>query len=179
MKILVATDGTLDPKATTRMVSHLVDPGAAVDVVTVINVPHEFLQLMGEIGGGWDAATVARAGGPAQVGMTGGDREATRLAGRGQPVPSRGKTIVEDYIAGERDRRTGPLATALTEAGFVPKVTFRESDRTADAIVEAARRAKSNVICIGATGRGEDPGSLGATATKVVRRAPCTVVVIR
>ena len=60
------------------------------------------------------------------------------------------------------------------------KAVVRVSAATADAIVEYARKAHVDVIVVGTHGRGPVAHLfLGSVAEKVVRTAPCPVLVVR
>lgn len=70
-----------------------------------------------------------------------------------------------------------PFAAGL--AGLDVTVEVREGEDPAVVIIEEARSRGADVMCLGAKGRGVFEGLLGSTGTKLARRAPYPVLLMR
>jgi nucleotide-binding universal stress UspA family protein len=119
-----------------------------------------------------------------------GDRDPSRR--RGDPASDpRNPTTVSAGIAAEpetedlqtpdeAERWTEELARGLREQGLQVNSVVLDSQhrQVADAIVAYAREHAPDLLVIGSHGRSELPSLvLGSVADKVVRRAPCPVLV--
>ena len=169
MNIVVATDGALDPAATVAMVSPLA-AGGTVTVLTVVEVPRRLLSdlraVYGERSGpAVDADAVYVGIAPAEPGV-----------GRDFPAED---SIINQYLANQREERTGPIVEALESAGVTPHVEILESENPARTIVKALKDGKADLAVMGTHGAGLFEGLLGAVGTKVARLAPCSVLLIR
>jgi nucleotide-binding universal stress UspA family protein len=170
MHVLIATDGALDNDAATRFAVALAGNEGEVTVMTVIEVNRNLLRDLRAIYGerhpppvDRDAEYVSAASGDAEVaGGWPGDDE-----------------MIERYLADQREQRAGPLATALSEAGLRVDVRAVEGEDAAGAIIGAARELNADVLCVGSHGRGFFDGLLGSTGTKLARRSPCPVLLLR
>jgi nucleotide-binding universal stress UspA family protein len=79
----------------------------------------------------------------------------------------------------DRDAVLDRGAAALRERGIEPEVVAADGE-PAEALVKAAREADAHMIVVGSTGSSYVARAiLGSTAEKVVRRAPCDVLVVR
>ena len=70
------------------------------------------------------------------------------------------------------------MVAALDGIGIKADVHVREGD-AASGIIAAATELKADVVCVGSHGRGVFEGFLGATSTKLARRCPTPVLIIR
>jgi len=181
MHILIATDGALPVTATAERVARLYEPADSVTVMTAINLPRKLLKDLGEITGG-DSGTlqdIVEAAGPGQGGFAGGDRIAEQLKREVTQAWS-GDEILQRYYDRVAEQCTRPMVAGLAEAGITARTLVREAEeRTAATIIDACKDLKVNLLVIGTTGRGRFEGLLGSTGTKLVRYAPCDILLIR
>jgi nucleotide-binding universal stress UspA family protein len=85
----------------------------------------------------------------------------------------------DDYARASKEAATEALEQARRVApdGVVAKVV---EGRPANALLEAAERERATVIAVGSHGHGRTVGILlGSTATEIVHRAPCSVLIAR
>ncbi len=180
MHIFIATDGTLDPKAVSDTVCRMYEEGDEVTVFTAINLPRETLRDFGAAAGVEEVVLVADAVGPGMLAFASGAKAAERLAPREQPATKEDTERVAQYFAAAARRRLGDIAAALAERGVEVNTAWSHTDnQTARTILEAAAQADADLLVIGSHGRGGYEGALGSTGTKLVRRAPMNVTVIR
>jgi nucleotide-binding universal stress UspA family protein len=87
--------------------------------------------------------------------------------------------ILESPSPEERDAVLERGAAALRERGTEPEVV-RADGQPAEALIQAARDAGADMIVVGSTGSDYAARAiLGSTAERVVRQAPCDVLVVR
>jgi nucleotide-binding universal stress UspA family protein len=179
MHLLLATDGTLPVEAAVRHVERLHRAGDQVAVMTAINLPRRLLKQLEAIASSdADIGSVVDAAGPGFVGLGGGDRVAERLTRRSAGLPL--DDVLERYHEQVAHTSTQPLLDALADAGIEAERVVRETqDRTAATIIDVCRERRVDLLLIGSTGRGRFEGRVGATGTKLVRDAPCDVLLIR
>ncbi len=73
-----------------------------------------------------------------------------------------------------------PLVDALAAKGIDAEFLYAPTDhQTARTILAEVEVKKADVLVIGSHGEGMFEGPLGSTVTKLVRRAPISVVVVR
>ncbi len=176
MHILVATDGTLDPEKAADVVERWYRDGDQVTVFTAMNVPADFLDHIGDPG-------IKRAMQVAlEAGQGIGDRAAEQMAVRPSAhaeAPREDSPLVR-ALETSAASRTEPIAKAVRSRGIDVDTTWTTTDnRTAKSIVQAVVRHDSGLVIIGSHGRGRFEGLLGSTGTKLVRRSPASVLVIR
>jgi len=170
MHVLVATDGTLDPDQATRFATSLAGADGTITVLTVVEINRNLLRdlrgLFGERrvdGSHQDAEYVG----------------VTHNAGSGVGADWPGdEEMLTRYLSDQREARTGPLVAALEAASATVTVEVREGD-SAPTISAVAAELKADAICIGSHGRGLFDGLLGSTSTKLARRSPVPVLIIR
>ena len=175
MHILVATDGTLDAEKVADAVERWHRAGDEVSVFTAINVPSDFLEPIGDPGIKMAMRVAMEAG----QGM--GDRAAEQLAPRhdGHATPPVDSPVIRGLTT-EANNRTTPIVTELKKRGITATSTWTTTDnRTSKSIITAIRRHDSGLVIIGSHGGGRFEGLLGSTGTKLVRRSPASVLVIR
>jgi nucleotide-binding universal stress UspA family protein len=168
MKVLIATDGTLDAERTAQFAAALAGPDGSVTVLTMIEINRNMLRDLRALFGErqvdtshQDAEYVGMqpsAGSPVGADWPGDDEMLTR------------------YLEDQKVTRTADLANALEAMGVAATVMAREGE-AAPGIIEAA--SEFDVVCAGSHGRGLFDGFLGSTSTKLVRRCPTPVLIIR
>jgi nucleotide-binding universal stress UspA family protein len=168
MKTVIATDGSL----TADQVLPFVLPLAAEDtvtVLTVIEVPRALLADIRRVYGATDDAPVA----------TDAEYVATSAVSAGVSGWPGDDTIIERYLDDQADKRAGALAADLEAAGLKVAVDAREGEDAASGVLGALDELEPDVVIAAATGRGLFQGLLGSTSTKLMRHAPCPVLLIR
>ena len=177
LKILVATDGTLDLESAADAVGRFHSEGDEVTVMTAVNVPVEFLRGLGD-SGVEEAAHIALEAGQT---LSAGDRAAERLVGA-LPAKSSptGESPVLAALTNTALSRTNPMVEALGERGIEAEGIWRTSEnRTARTILSTIKERDSDLVIIGSHGHGRFEGLLGSTGTKLVRHSPASVLVLR
>jgi len=171
MHVLVATDGTLDPELTAPLVASLAGGGGRATVLSIIEINRNMLRDLRSLYG------------ERSVERTDQDAEYVGL----QPDSSSGVTadwpgddqMLKRYMEDQTAQRTSSMVGALTIAGVTAEVVAREGEDAARAIITAIGELEVDVVCVGSHGRGLFEGVLGSTGTKLARRAPCPVLIIR
>ncbi|MCP4223932.1 MAG: universal stress protein [Actinomycetia bacterium] len=180
MHILIATDGHLDPKKATEMVTRMHRPDDMVTVLTAVEHPRQFLRSYAEETGVDEVATIAHEAGPGVLGIASGAKVAERLA----PLLHHEQTEeypaeLERYFATTARRRVDHLIDLLKAQGIIAEAAWTATDhQTADSILDAAKRADADVLVVGSHGQRRFEGVLGSTVDKLLRRASIPVVVI-
>jgi nucleotide-binding universal stress UspA family protein len=169
--VLIATDGTIDVDGATRFATALAGPDGRITVVTVVEVNRNLLRDLRAIYGerlpppiDQDAEYV----GFRPDGFTGPDP--------GWPGDDE---MLTRYLDQQRAARTAPLEDALRAAGAAVEVVAKEGEDPAQGILAAAREGSADVIVVGSHGSGLFEGLLGSTGTKLARRSPCPVLLLR
>lgn len=171
MKIVIATDGSLDPETTAATVSRLAADGGEVSVLTVVEVPRTMLAELRSV---YSEKSVA----PAI------DRDAEYVSAA--PPPATVSThwpgddaMIARYVEGEASRRTRAIVDALERHGVQARALAREDEDPAGAILRFCNEVGADLLCLGSHGRGHFEGLLGSISVKLTRRAPCSVLLIR
>ncbi len=170
MHVLIATDGAIDVKTALRFATDLSGPTGRVTVLTVVEVPRAFLEDMRSR---WGAAHAA--------GVIADVEFATapvmpQEAPRGWPGDN---AMIERYLSDKRDQHTSPMVAALRAAGVEAEGSVVESENVTEAIIDQLETIGADVVVIGSHGQGLFQGLLGSTGTKIVRRCPKPVLLIR
>ncbi|MGH8911093.1 MAG: universal stress protein [Acidimicrobiia bacterium] len=126
MRILIATTGVLPPLPVADLCRRLGDDGEVITVMTVIQVPRTFLDLLDVEDRRSLLADDER-----------GDPEAKAAA----YLEERGRRVVE------------PIVAALTGQGLEATVRFVEGDDPAEAIIRTAEEVEADMLVMGATRR--------------------------
>ncbi len=168
--VLIATDGTLDPGFVTPYATSLAGGDGRVTVITVIEVNRNLLRDLRAIFGEMPPTTTDQDA--EYVGM----RTSKSETPAGWPGD---EEMIKRYLNDQKESRTAPLVAALRDAGLDVTVEVREGEDPAVEIISEIRRSDVDVVCVGAKGRGIFEGLLGSTGTKLARRAPCPVLVMR
>ncbi len=175
MHIMVATDGTLDADRAAEAVGRWHREGDKVTVLTVMNIPTEFLGRLG------DSGVKAAADIALEAGQGIGDRAAEQLARPHpvQPDPPMDSPVLR-ALASTAATRTKPIVDALASKGIKAKATWTRTDNmTARSILAAMEQNQTELVVMGSHGTGRFEGVLGSTGTKLVRRSPASVLLIR
>lgn len=170
MHVLVATDGKLDTAAAVNFAATLAGADGRVTVLTVVEVPRTFLA---DVRSHWSAED-----GPSVVAdYTYVETPKTRQEGpTGWPGDD---ALVERYLGDKLQQNAAPLVRSLEERGIEADARVIESENVAATIIEQLLTVDAEVVVIGSHGQGLFQGLLGSTGTKIVRRSPRPVLLIR
>ncbi len=170
MHVLIATDGSLDATKAADFASALAGTDGAVTVLTMVEINRNLLRDLRSLFG------------ERVVDATHQDGEYVGLQ------PQGGATIGADwpgddamlgrYLDDQKTLRTSELVAALEAVGITPDVIVREGE-AASGIVAEATDIDADVVCIGSHGKGLFEGLLGSISTKLARRSPTPVLIIR
>lgn len=166
MKTLIATDGDIDIEKVTRAAAGFGD--GEVTVLTVIEVPRSLLTNLREVYGERHEPKIST------------DAEYVTLPasepsiGRGWPGDDE---MIARYVSDQTERRLKPLQEALAQVGVNATVKAVEGEEAVEIILAACKDI--DLLVVGTHGTGRFDGLLGATSTKLARRAPCSVLLIR
>jgi nucleotide-binding universal stress UspA family protein len=168
--VLVATDGSLDTDQVVPFATRLAGNDGKVTVLTVVEIPRRLLsdlrRVMGE---------------QAQVGVIADDEyvETPAVAHEAPPGWPGDDAMIGRYLADKRVQCAEPIATAIAETGISAEAIVLEGEKPANLIAESVVDLGADVLVIGSHGQGLFQGVLGSTGTKLVRRSPKPVLLIR
>ena len=83
------------------------------------------------------------------------------------------------YVNATVERQTSELATELDATGVEYSIVGVEGENAARTVLDAAKNDDADILCVGTHGLGRFEGLLGSTSTKIARRSPCSVVLVR
>jgi len=170
MHVMIATDGSLDASRTALLASKLASDGGRVTVLTVVEVPRRLLEDMRKVWGG--APNVPSRGLSVEYVKDQADNPApTHWVGD--------DAIVDRYVNATVTSRTSELAAELDATGVAYSVVGVEGENAARTVLDAAKNEDADILCVGTHGLGRFEGLLGSTSTKIARRSPCSVVLVR
>jgi nucleotide-binding universal stress UspA family protein len=168
--VLVATDGSLDIEKVTSFATRLAGDDGKVTVLTVVEIPRRLLsdlrRVMGEL---------------PEVGVI-ADDEYVETPAVAQQAPSGwpgDDAMIERYLVDKRIQCADPIATAISETGITAEAIVAEGEKPANLIAERVVDLDADVLVIGSHGQGLFQGVLGSTGTKLVRRCPKPVLLLR
>lgn len=169
MKVIVATDGTLDPNKVTKLAGGLAGQDGEVLVLSIIEVPRQLLEAI-RVAGAQESGA-----GPASAEYAGQAAD---------PKPRPGwvgdDAIIARYVEDQRIERTTAMADALRESGVANVRTMcHDSENVVKEILAVAETEGTDVICIGTLGLGRFEGLLGSISSKLARQAPIPVLLVR
>lgn len=171
MKVLIATDGTMDPLAAAESASRLAGGDGEITVFTVIEIPRRLLTDL--------RAVYGETAEPAPI------DQSIETAGHTTPRPALSfdwpgdDALLNRYIDDQTVSRTETIITALADRGVTTEPVAVESEDAVAEIINHAADGRYDVILIGTHGQGRFDGLLGSTSTKLIRKAPCSVMTIR
>lgn len=170
MHILIATDGSLDPTTAADFASALAGADGSVTVLTMVEINRNMLRDLRSLFGERVVDTSHQ------------DAEYVEMK------PNTGTAVGADwpgddemlnrYLDDQKTLRTSDLVTALTAKGVTPEVIVREGE-AASGIMTAISDLAVDVVCVGSHGKGLFEGLLGSISTKLARRSPTPVLIIR
>lgn len=170
MHVLVATDGSLDIEKVTSFATRLAGDDGKVTVLTVVEIPRRLLsdlrRVMGEL---------------PEVGII-ADDEYVDTPAVAQQAPSGwpgDDAMIERYLVDKRIQCADPIATAISATGIAAEAIVAEGEKPANLIAEQVVDLDVDVLVIGSHGQGLFQGVLGSTGTKLVRRCPKPVLLLR
>ncbi len=179
MHVLVATDGRIDPEEAAAFAAPLAGPAGRVTVMTVVEIPRRLLDdlrdAMGqlrEVAIDSDAEYVT----PPPAPVVAGSSEPATETPRAWPGDD---AMIARYLEDKRIAYTEPVVEALRARGVAAEGIVEEGENAAGTILRRLDELGADVIVIGAHGQGYFEGLLGSTGTKVVRRSPKPVLVLK
>lgn len=170
MHVLVATDGSLDIEKVTSFATRLAGDDGKVTVLTVVEIPRRLLsdlrRVMGEL---------------PEVGVIADDEyvETPAVAQQAPPGWPGDDAMIERYLVDKRIQCADPIATAISATGIAAEAIVAEGEKPANLIAEQVVDLDVDVLVIGSHGQGLFQGVLGSTGTKLVRRCPKPVLLLR
>lgn len=170
MHVMIATDGTLDAARAADFATPLAGPDGTVTVLTMVEINRNLLRDLRGLFGERVVDTTRQ-----DAEYVGLQPAAGEAVGADWPGDDQ---MLERYLADQRILRTAELIAALEDKGMEPDVVVREGEAAAG-IVAAAADLDVDVICVGSHGKGVFEGLLGSTSTKLARRSPVPVLIIR
>ncbi|MGB9359770.1 MAG: universal stress protein [Acidimicrobiia bacterium] len=170
MHVLVATDGEIEAATAADFASRLAGADGRVTVLTVVEVPRTFLNDIRDHWGPGDGASVV-------ADYTFVETPVARQDGpSGWPGDA---AMIDRYLRDKLRKNTGPLVDALAQRGIDVDPRVVESENVTAAIMKQVVELDADVVVIGSHGQGLFQGLLGSTGTKIVRRSPRPVLLIR
>jgi nucleotide-binding universal stress UspA family protein len=170
MHVLIATDGHLDAEVGAELATRLAGPSGKVSILSIVEVPRRLLtdlrKAFGDVSP--EAISVDR--------ETVDVRQTLQTEGSAWPGDD---AIIDRYLADQRKRRTSEMAAAVEARGITPIVEVREGEQPASDILRAVEELGAEILCVGSHGGGLFDGLLGSVGTKLMRMAPCPVLLIR
>jgi len=170
MHVLIATDGTMDVEKASKFGTALAGPNGRVTVLTIIEVHRNLLR---------DLRAIYGERHPPRI-----DQDAEYVSVRSTDTsPDAGwpgdDEMIARYLDQQREARTETLVAELSETGVEVEVVALEGENAASGIIAVAKDLGAEVVVLGSHGSGLFEGLLGSTGTKLARRAPCPVLVLR
>lgn len=170
MHVMVATDGSLDAARAADFATRLAGEGGRVTVFSAVEMPRALLNDMRA------EASSAHTERARQLNVEYQDSPAS------EPPSSTwvgDDAVVDRYVSRRIRDRTNGLAAALDARGTEYEIVGVEAPNPARSILDAIAERDVDVLCVGTHGLGMFEGLLGSISTKLARRAPCTVMLIR
>lgn len=170
MHVLVATDGKLDPQIAARYAERLAGDTGRITVLTVIEIPRRLLTELRSVMGEQPTAEIDS------------DVEYVDSPARGTGTPRSwpgDNAIIERYLADKRVEYTQPIIRQLDDTEIATAGLVVEGEDATRTILDRIDALQADVLIIGAHGQGRFQGFLGSTGTKLVRRAPIPVLLLR
>lgn len=170
MHVLVATDGGLDPGQAAEFATRLAGEGGRITVLTVVEIPRRLLSDLRRVWGEQsDVGTIA-------------DSQYVDTPAVTPPAPPGwpgDEAILERYLVDKRIQCADPIVNAVVLRGAAAEGMVLEGEKPAAVITETLTELDADVLVVGSHGQGLFQGLLGSESTKLVRRSPKPVLVIR
>ena len=170
MHVLVATDGELETAAAADYAATLAGTDGRVTVLTVVEIPRAFLNDVRTHWSTDDSPSVVADYTYVET------PKAQQEGPTGWPGDD---AIIERYLGDKLHQNTASLVHALQERGIDTDARVAESENVAPTIIEHLLDLDAEVVVIGSHGQGLFQGLLGSTGTKIVRRSPRPVLLLR
>ena len=170
MHVLIATDGELDPGDAARFAAALAGVEGRVTILTVIEIPRRLLAELRDVMGEQSPVAVDT------------DEEYVGYAPDATTPPAGwpgDDAMIARYLEDKKHQITEPVFTALAELGVSADQVVSEGEDAATVILEQIDSGGVDVLVIGSHGQGLFQGLLGSIGTKLVRRSPRPVLVVR
>ena len=170
MHVLVATDGVLDPEEVAAFAGPLAGDDGMVTVLVVVEIPRTLLEDM--------RAAYGQESADETFGLR---QEVGAPAARAeQPKSWPGDdSVIDRYLSDRLKRGADPIVDFLSQSGIKAQGVVVEHENTGDAIIEQVVERDADVLVIGSYGQDAIHGFMGSIGTKVVRRSPKPVLLIR
>ena len=170
MHVLVATDGEIETAAAVDFAATLAGSDGRVTVLTVVEVPRAFLN---DVRSHW----IVEDGPNVVADYT--YVETPKVHQEGPTGWPGDDALIERYLGDKLRQNTAQLVHTLEERGIETDALVVESENVASTIIEQLVALDAGVVVIGSHGQGLFQGLLGSTGTKIVRRSPKPVLLIR
>lgn len=171
MHVLVATDGGLDPEQAAEFATRLAGVDGNVTVLTIVEIPRRLLSDLRRVWGEQpDVGTIAD---------TQQYVDTPAVAHEAPPGWPGDDAIIDRYLVDKRIQCADPVVEAVTARGVRAEGLVLEGEKPAAEIAEAAQDRGADILVVGSHGQGLFQGLLGSESTKLVRRSPIPVLVIR
>jgi nucleotide-binding universal stress UspA family protein len=169
--VLVATDGGLDPETAADFATRLAGDDGNVTVLTVVEIPRRLLSDLRQVWGEQpDVGTIAD---------TQQYVDTPAVAHDAPPGWPGDDAIIGRYLVDKRIQCADPVVDAVAARGVRAEGVVLEGEKPAAEIARAAQDVEADVLVVGSHGQGLFQGLLGSESTKLVRRSPIPVLVIR
>jgi nucleotide-binding universal stress UspA family protein len=170
MHIMVTTDGSLDPTATSETVGHLAQPGDRITVLTIVEIPRS---LLSDLRAFYERREI----------IQGADTDNEYVSSTHATTVSPGwpgdDALIDAFIQDQKEDRTRPLVDALAAKGLTVEAIALEGPDPTRPILQAVEELAVDLLCVGSRGLGMFEGLLGSTSTRLARRAACPVLLLR
>lgn len=170
MHVLVATDGSIDVDKAASFASSLAGPDGHTTVATIVRVPQSLVTDLREKFG--ESATPSVDADAEYV-------DTPLASGSGPRSWPGDDAVIDQYLGNKRVELCKPIVDAIRAGGGTAKSVVREGDEPSADIIALAGEIGAEAIVVGSHGHGGYKGLLGSTGSKLVRRSPCPVLVVR
>lgn len=153
VNILIATTGVLGPVPVSNLCEKLLDEDGSVTVMTVIEIPHTFLETMGE-----------------------NERRSFLNSGDWETETAEMKALT--YLEERGLRAVEPIVAAIRAIGIEPSITFVEGADPVEAIIRTALDISAEMIIMGATRRLFTEQAWTSVSARVMDRVHCPLVLV-
>lgn len=171
MKVLVASDGGLPVDPAADLAVSLAGGDDPVVLFTAVEIPRSFLE---SLRAAYDETTTTE--------RVDTDAEYVQAAATGHRLSSAwpgDDVFIERYVSDTTHRRLDDLAEAIRTRGGEVELAGVESEDPAHAVLVAVEEHGADVLCIGSHGTGRFEGLVGSVGTKLVRRSPVSVLMVK
>jgi nucleotide-binding universal stress UspA family protein len=170
MHIMIATDGSLDATSTAEFAGHLAQPDDRLSVVTVVEIPRSLLSSLRAF---YERRELVQG--------TGTDDEYVSSTSVTTVSPSwpGDDALLAAFVNEQKADRTQPLVDEFAKRGFTATAISVEGADPTRPLLDFIEQNGVDLLLIGSRGMGMFEGLLGSTSTRLARRAPCPVLLLR